>query len=134
MMRWRWALGPLLLASCQVSTPSSQTYATSSEELAGAVRAELAAGGEVDEHDGRIETGWQGDKAARASWRSFGRPLRGESRYSVAVTGTRLEVTARSRVFVSFGPHAHRWEVGDSRAAEHRLLERIASRVENRIP
>jgi hypothetical protein len=129
MKRWSWAFGSFLLASCQVSTPSSHTYPASSEDLAGAVRAELSAGGEVEERNGAFETGWQDDEAARRSWRSFGRPLRGESRYAVTMTGTRLEVSAGSRVFVSFGPHAHRWEEGDWRAAEQRLLDRIAERL-----
>ncbi len=128
MKRIAWAVTVLLAVSCQ-NAPSSRSYEASPEKLAQSVRAVLAERGQVNEDEGILSTGWQEGAAFRESWNQFGRPLRGESRYRVRLEGSRVEVTAHSRAFVSFGPHALRWEPVNSAAAEARLMARVQERL-----
>lgn len=128
MKRIAWAVTALLAVSCQ-NAPSSRSYEAPPEKLAQSVRAVLAERGQVNEDEGILSTGWQEGATFRESWNQFGRSLRGESRYRVRLEGSRVEVTAHSRAFVSFGPHALRWESVNSAAAEARLMARVQERL-----
>lgn len=119
----------LMLTSCETYRPTSREFDAPPERLSDAVRSVLSEGGEVSHADGTYFTGWQEDPEARKSWNQFGRPLRGESRYRITIEGNRVTVDARSRVFVSFGPHAHRWQVAHSKRSEERAISRTANRL-----
>lgn len=114
----------LLTVSCQVTPPTSHSFDAPPEKVAEVVRAVLGQGGQVEQAGGTFTTGWQSDESARRSWNQFGQSLFGQTRYRVRVVGSRVEVEASSRVFVSFGPHARRWEAV-SFPAETGLIDRI---------